>query len=70
MDAAGALALMNAELKTVGCPPLVLDEVRTQRAFQTLRAYAATAEVPLEIAVRHFVTFELQTQILKEGVIQ
>lgn len=64
MDAHGALVLVNAELQLRGRPPLLLNQLQLQKAFQSLQAYAATSGRPLEVAVKDMVRFQIQTEDL------
>lgn len=67
MDAQTALALVNVELRAHGRPPLLLTEDEANRAFQSLQAYAAHTERPLDLAIGDVVRFKIQTETLQRS---
>ncbi len=67
MDAQTALALVNDELRAHGHPPVLLTEQQANQVFQTLQAYAAAAQRPLDIAICDVVRFQLQTETLQRS---
>lgn len=67
MDAATALRLVNQELARYGRAPLEISEQESQRAFHSLRLYAAAAGRPLDDAIRAMVRFQIQGEKLQRS---
>jgi hypothetical protein len=66
VNAARALQLVNEELAKYGQPPISLNEDQTQKAYQSLCAYASRSGRPIEVAVADTVRFQMQQRALTD----